>query len=106
MSDVILPYHYLEYEWEKPLVKAFKTGKEIWLVLHRRGGKDAFCWNRCAIPSAIQRPGTYQYTFPTLKQARDTIWEGKDEEGRDILDYYVPKGAIIKPDNADMKLTL
>ena len=104
--EIILPYNYLEYEWERPLVKAFKDGKEIWLVLHRRGGKDAFSFSRCLLPSALQRPGTYQYIFPTLKQGRDTFWEGKDEEGRDILDYYVPKEAIIKPDNADMKLTL
>ncbi len=106
MPEIILPYHYLEYEWQRPLVKAFKDGKEIYLVLHRRGGKDAWCWNRVLIPSALQKPGTYQLTFPTLKQARDTIWEGKDEKGRDILDYYVPRGAIVKPDNADMKLTL
>ena len=104
--DILLPYNYKEYEWEIPAVKAFREGKEIWLVLHRRGGKDALSFSRFLLPTAFKKPGSYQYIFPTLKQGRDTFWEGKDEDGRDILDYYIPKEMIIKPDNADMKLTL
>jgi len=106
MRDVILPYHYKEYEWENPAVKAFLNGLELWLNWHRRGGKDLLCFCRFLLPSAFKRPGTYPYTWPTLKQGRDAIWEGKDEQGRDILDYYLPKDSIIKKDNADMKLTV
>ena len=29
MSDIILPYHYKEYEWEEPTVEAFLKGLEI-----------------------------------------------------------------------------
>ena len=106
MSDVILPYHYKEYEWQEPAVAAFLKGLELWLNWHRRAGKDLLCFSRFLLPSAFKRPGTYPYTWPTLKQGRDAIWEGKDEKGRDILDYYLPQGSIIKKDNADMKLTV
>jgi len=106
MSDIILPYHYREYEWENPIVEAFLKGLEIWMNQHRRSGKDLLCYCRFLLPSALKRPGTYQYIWPTLKEGRDGFWEGKDEDGRDILHYYTPPGSILKPDNQDMKLTL
>ncbi len=106
MSNIIIPYNYKEYEWEEPIVKAFFDDKEIWINIHRRGGKDLLCFCRFLLPSAFKRPGTYPYTWPTLKQGRDAIWEGKDEKGRDILDYYLPPESILKKDNQDMKLTL
>ena len=106
MSDIILPYNYREYEWENPIVQAFFDNKEIWMNIHRRGGKDLLCFCRFLLPSALKRPGTYPYTWPSLKQGRDAIWEGKDEEGRDILKHYVPQESILKQDNQDMKLTL
>jgi len=104
--DIPIPYHFKEYDYEIPIVKAFYAGKEIWMNIHRRGGKDLLCFCRFLLPSAFKRPGTYPYIWPTLKQGRDAIWEGKDEQGRDVLDYYVPREMIIKPDNADMKLTV
>lgn len=106
MSDIILPYHYREYEWENPIVEAFFDNKEIWMNIHRRGGKDLLCFCRFLLPSAFKRPGTYQYIWPTLKQGRDAMWEGKDEEGRDVLEYYLPPESILKKDNQDMKLIL
>lgn len=104
--DIDIPYNFKEYDWEIPIVKAFFNNKEIWMNIHRRGGKDLLCFCRFLLPSAFKRPGTYPYTWPTLKQGRDAIWEGKDEEGRDILKHYVPHEMIIKADNADMKLTV
>ena len=104
--EIKLPYNYKEYEWEIPTVNAFKKGKEIWMNQHRRSGKDLLCFCRFLLPSALQRPGTYHYIWPTLKEGRDGFWEGKDEEGRDILNYYIPPGAIFKRDNQDMKLFL
>jgi len=104
--EIDIPYNYKEYDWEIPAVKAFYEGKEIWLNIHRRGGKDLLCFCRFLLPSAFKRPGTYHYIWPSLKQGRDAIWEGKDEKGRDILKHYVPQEMIAHKDNADMKLTL
>lgn len=103
---VKLPYNFQEYEWEIDTVNAYKRGLEIWMNQHRRSGKDLLCFCRFLLPPALKNPGTYHYIWPTLKEGRDGFWEGKDEEGRDILDYYVPPGAILKKDNQDMKLFL
>ena len=104
--DINLPYNYKEYGWEIPIVRAFFDNKEVWMNIHRRGGKDLLCFCRFLLPTAFKVPGTYPYVWPTLKQGRDAIWEGKDEDGRDILKYYVPQDMIIKKDNQDMKLTV
>ncbi len=104
--NIDLPYNFKEYKWEIPIVKAFFDNKEIWMNIHRRGGKDLLCFCRFLLPSAFKRPGTYPYVWPTLKQGRDAIWEGKDEDGRDLLKHYLPQEMIIKKDNADMKLTV
>ena len=104
--NIDLPYNFKEYGWEIPAVEAFFDNKELWLNWHRRAGKDLICFCRFMLPSAFKKPGTYPYTWPTLKQGRDAIWEGKDEQGRDILSHYVPREMILKKDNADMKLTV
>ncbi len=104
--NFILPHNYKPYEWQIPIAANFQNGKEVWMTIHRRGGKDLFSFCQCLLPQALKRPGTYQYIWPTLKQGRDSFWEGKDEEGRDILDYYIPQELIQHRDNADMKLTL
>lgn len=104
--DIKIPYNYKPYKWEIPIIQAFENGKEIWMNQHRRSGKDLLCLCQFLLPSAFEKPGSYQYIWPTLKEGRDGFWEGKDEKGRDILDYYIPKEMVVKPDNQDMKLTV
>ena len=99
-------HNYKPYDWEIPIIIAFEQGKEVWMTIHRRGGKDLFSLKEILLPEAFERPGTYQYIWPSLKQGRDSFWEGKDEEGRDIMDYYIPQEMILHKDNADMKLTV
>jgi len=100
------PYNYKPYPWEVPICVAFQNGKELWKTIHRRGGKDLFELTEVLLPSAFERPGTYQYIWPSLKQGRDSFWEGKDEEGQDIFLKYIPQEMILHKDNADMKLTV
>jgi len=103
---IILPHNYKEYEWEEPITEAFLNGLEIWINNHRRSGKDLLFFCRLLLPSALKKPGTYPYVWPTLKEGRDGFWEGKDEKGRDIMNYYIPPESILKKDNQDMKLFL
>jgi len=104
--EINVPHNYKPYNWEIPIIKAFQQKLEVWATIHRRGGKDLLSLCEVLLPEAFERPGTYQYIWPTLKQGRDSFWEGKDEDGRDILDYYIPREMIIKADNQDMKLFL
>jgi len=104
--EIPIPYNYKEYDWQQPIVEAFFDNKDIWMNVHRRGGKDLLSFCRFLLPSALKRPGTYPYIWPTLKQGRDAIWEGKDETGRDFMKTYVPSELIVRMDNQDMKLTV
>jgi hypothetical protein len=102
--NIDIPYHYVPYPWEIPIVKAFQQGLETWSTIHRRGGKDLLSLCEMLLPEAFEHPGTYQYIWPLLKQGRDSFWEGKDEEGDDIMRKYIPQEMILHKDNADMKL--
>lgn len=104
--NIPIPYNYKPYPWQVPAVMAFREGKEIWATIHRRGGKDLISFCQILLPEAMKHPGTYQYIWPSLKQGRDTFWEGKDEPGRDIMTTYIPEEMIVHKDNADMKLTV
>jgi len=104
--EITLPHNYKPYPWEVPIAKAFQEGLEVWMTVHRRGGKDNFCQCQVLFPEAFEHPGTYQYIWPSLKQGRDSFWEGKDEEGYDIIPKYIPEEMIVHKDNADMKLTV
>lgn len=104
--DIDIPYSYKPYDWQIPTIIAFKKGLEIWATIHRRGGKDLLSFCQFLLPEAFKHPGTYQYIWPLLKQGRDTFWEGKDEEGQDIMTTYIPQQMILHKDNADMKLTV
>jgi len=101
-----LPHNYKPYQWQRPICIAFQKGLEIWATIHRRGGKDLLSLNEVLLPEAFEHPGTYQYVWPSLKQGRDSFWEGKNEEGDDVMQKYIPQEAIVHKDNADMKLTV
>jgi len=101
-----LPHNYKPYKWQRPICIAFQNGKEVWATIHRRGGKDLLSLCEILLPEAFEHPGTYQYIWPSLKQGRDSFWEGKDEEGNDVMQTYIPQEAILHKDNADMKLTV
>ncbi|MFA5431958.1 MAG: hypothetical protein WC319_03685 [Candidatus Paceibacterota bacterium] len=106
MLRVRLPHNINPYPWQRPIIGNHQLGKDVWLNIHRRGGKDLTSFAGIAIPEAAEIPGTYHYIFPLLNQGRDAIWEGKDHKGNDILEHYVPKELVLHRDNADMKLTI
>jgi len=108
MKKIPIPYHYSSYPWQTEVKKRYEQGiRRIYKVWHRRAGKDLNDTNEFLISEGIETPGTYYYIWPTLKQGRDIFWEGKDEDGHNILDYYIPKPLLAtNPDNQDMKLTL
>lgn len=101
-----LPHNMDPYEWQVPIIGRHQQGLDVWLNIHRRGGKDLTSFAGIVLAEAAEIPGTYHYIFPLLNQGRDAIWEGKDHQGNNILDYYVPKELVSHRDNADMKLTI
>lgn len=67
-------------------------GLRAFLVWHRRAGKNltGFQW---LISEALLKVGLYYYVFPSLKQAKKILWEGKtgdETEGQKFIDFIHP----------------
>jgi len=71
-----------------------KEGKRFaTLVWHRRAGKDLTAL-ALLVKRALKEVGIYYYVFPSLKQARKIIWDGKtgkETNGIKFLDLMIDK---------------
>lgn len=93
--------------YQLPIIEALEEGgyKKILAVLPRRSGKDITALNLAA-RQLITRICTVIYVFPTFRQAKDSIWNAIDNDGRKILDYYIPKEIVYKKNETNMEITL
>lgn len=103
-SDVELPHNlqlrpYQDEAWDR-----LEKVKRALLVWHRRAGKDKFCFNYL-IYRAWHQLGVYYYVFPTYRQGKMAIWEGRDKEGKCFLDH-IPSSILDNKNNSELKITL
>jgi len=89
-----LPYRFTPRHYQQKLYTAFyeERKRNLYQVLHRGAGKTYNAFN-FLLSVAIRTKGLYLHTFPTLKLARDALWEGMDMEGHPLLDC-IPKTLI------------
>lgn len=101
-----LPYNYEPRDYQLPFLKAFDSGlyDRFVMVWHRRAGKDLTSWSGVAIREAAKKPQIITYVFPYLKQAREVIWEGMDNEGNLYCgEFYLPRELLTgKPNSTNM----
>jgi len=111
--EIAIPHLYSPEtrEHQLPFFQAMDSGIDrAVLVWHRRYGKDTACFNYM-VKEAVEHVGNYYYFFPTYKQGRMVIWDGrgKDKEdgtpGAKFLDH-IPEEIIAKKNNSEMKITL
>lgn len=90
-----------------PIIKALEVeGKRrIFCVLPRRSGKDITALN-LALRQLLRKICTVFYIFPTFAQARKSMWDAIDIDGRKILDHYIPKEVIHAKNSSEMKIVL
>lgn len=103
---VTLPHLFEPRDKQLPFLRAMDGGMDrAVLVWHRRYGKDTVCFN-FMVKKAYERIGNYYYFFPTYKQGRMVIWDGRGKDGHTFLDH-IPK-EIIKgnPNKSEMKVEL
>lgn len=78
-------------DYQRESFQALQDGcKRLFLVWHRRSGKDINCLNML-YTQALQRVGVYWYAFPTYKQAKKAIWNGITNDGQKIIDIIHPE---------------
>ena len=80
-------------------------GKRAAAVWHRRAGKDSTAINWTAV-AAHQRIGTYWHMLPTATQGRRVVWEGRDAEGRRLIDQAFPPALRLNERNDRMSMEL
>lgn len=80
-------------------------GKRAVAVWHRRAGKDSTAINWTAV-AAHQRIGTYWHMLPTASQGRRVVWEGRDGEGRRLIDQAFPPVLRVNERNDRMTMEL
>src|ERR1017187_7831821 len=101
-----LPYQFKARDYQKEIINAYFKHhfKHLFLIIHRRAGKDLTCL-QIMIAAALMRIGTYLYLLPQTNQARRVIWRGITGEGKRFLDF-IPKEIIHKMNSTDMSIEL
>ena len=109
---VTVPHLFGPRERQIPFLAAMDAGKDrACLVWHRRYGKDTVCWNYM-IKEAVEKVGNYYYFFPTYKQGRMVIWDGRGKDGPNgepgtrFLDHIPEELMYSPPNKSEMKITL
>jgi len=87
MTKIRLPHNFEPRDYQIPLLSALDSGYlRAVAVWHRRAGKDLAMINFTA-KKMFERVGAYYYFFPTYRQAKKVIWDGRTRDGNKFTDY-------------------
>lgn len=104
--EITLPNNWNPRDHQLPLWHYLETGgRRAVAVWNRRAGKDSTAINWTAV-TAHKRIGTYWHMLPTATQGRLVVWEGKDREGRRIIDQAFPPAIREGERNDQMRIEL
>ena len=106
MTVIELPHRFQARDYQADILRAlFVDGyRHIYMVAHRRSGKDKLCIN-ILTAAACRRVGTYLYLFPQTNQARKVVWKGIDGNGMRFLDH-IPPCLVAKSNGTEMTVEL
>jgi phage terminase large subunit len=111
MAAITLPHEWEARDYQRPFMNHMlfggsmdrKRAVEVW---HRRAGKDS-CTLQVAAVASQMRVGTYWHMLPSLQQGRRVIWDGRDKQGRRMIDQaFPPEIRLGKPNESNMKIEL
>ena len=95
--------------YQRPLFEAFDDVsnkiKRYMCVWPRRSGKDICAYNLC-IRELLKKPQTIFYVLPTFSSGRRILWDALDNDGKRILDYYLPKELVESKNEQLMRIKL
>jgi hypothetical protein len=87
MTEQSITPIFTPYPHQRRVLQARMDGARwIECIWHRRGGKDLTYYNGM-IASACKRVGTYFHVFPEANWGRRVWWDGKDNDGRRLIEY-------------------
>lgn len=104
-KEINAPHNFKPRSYQVPLYNSLARGyKRIEVVWHRRAGKDKTMVSMLA-KEALKRVGAYYYVFPTYKQGKKILWDGKDGDGFRIL-KHIPEQIWDSENSTDLSITL
>lgn len=90
--------------YQMPILDALNRGfKKVLAILPRRAGKDIVAFNWC-IRKLVEKPIQIYYIFPTYSQGKKVLFDGLNNQGYRIIDYYIPKELIESINSQEMKI--
>lgn len=110
---VQLPYLWKPRSYQIPLVQSLPANEELTpemtkdrfvLVWHRKAGKDITCLS-LTLREMRRRLGYYVHILPTVKQAKQILWDGKDDKGVPFLARF-PKPLVKSTNETELQVTL
>lgn len=105
MPTITIPFNYTPRTYQLPLWEAMDGGiKRAVVVWHRRSGKDKTLIN-LMVSKAVERVGAYYYFFPTYKQGKKILWDGRDRDGFKFLDH-IPVEIRKRSNDTELKVEL
>ena len=101
--EINLPHLFKPRSYQLPFLRAWDSGiKRMFLVWHRRSGKDKTVVANLS-KRVMERVGTYYYALPTYSQARKVVWLGADKSGFKFLDHF-PKEIVENVNQQEMSI--
>jgi phage terminase large subunit len=105
IEHIRIPYKFDPRDYQLPFLDAMDAGyKRAVLVWHRRAGKDKVCLNYM-IKEMFNRPGAYYYFFPTYKQGKKILWQGKDGAGFPFMGHF-PDVRILRKNDTELLIEI
>jgi len=104
-EKIRLPFEFTPRDYQLPVLRALDEGvKRAVCVWHRRSGKDKTFIAHTG-KKMYERVGGYYHFFPTYKQGKKVIWNGRDRDGMKFTDH-IPKALRKRVDNTDMLIEM
>ena len=91
MPEITIPHNFTPRDYQRPVLRALDGGaKRAVAVWHRRAGKEKTFINYTAV-QCFERVGQYFYLFPTYKQGKLALWDGRDRDGFPFMAHFPPE---------------
>lgn len=105
MAEIQIPYRFVPRSYQLPVLTALDDGaKRVVACWNRRSGKEKTFLNY-TIKAAMQRVGTYFYTFPTYAQSKRAIWNGIDRDGFPFMGHF-PREIVSSKNETELSVKL
>ena len=106
MPEVQIPHDWAPRPHQLPFFKAMDNGtRRACLVWHRRAGKGSATLNYSA-KALFQQVCSVWHLFPVGVQARRSIWNGINADGKPILDQVFPHSIRKRTSSQEMLIEL